>query len=170
VPAHFVLDQNFPWQATGLSWPPSIRVTPLAQAEPALIRDVDDWQIFLALHRRGDVDGFITNDAELLALPTEMSVLARTRLTLVVTAGEGHRPIEATGLVMVYLRQISTQMSGAPQIFLLRPRAASAMRRTPFDELAAIGKRRGVGAHQIIQAELSGIGLAQDLTSQPPTP
>ena len=108
--AHFVLDHNFPWQVTDLPWPEHLRLTRLADYDASLIQHYDDWQVFDALNRRGDVDGFITNDAKILHLAREMVVLSRTRLALVVAAGVGHDPIRATGLVMLYLGQITHRL------------------------------------------------------------
>lgn len=122
---HFVLDQNFPRQATGLPWPPLIQVRHLEAVDPALIANHEDWQIFLELERRGGFDGFVTNDADILNSAREMVALSQTRLVLVVTDAVGHNAIRATGLIMVYLDQIAKQMvapsSKRPLIYLLRP-------------------------------------------------
>ena len=118
-PIHFVLDQNFPWQAAGLEWPPTIRVTPLFQYDPELTRDHQDWEVLAELHVRGDVNGFITNDGSMLAQVKEMVTLRRTQLTLVVSGQVGHLSIIATGLVMVYLGQIAKNVSRRPQIYSL---------------------------------------------------
>ena len=118
--AHFVLDHNFPWQVTALPWPEGLRLTRLADYDARLTQSYDDWQVFYALDRRGDVDGFITNDAKILHLAREMVVLSETHLTLVVTDRVGHDPIRATGLVMLYLGQIVHRLSPRAQIFTLR--------------------------------------------------
>src|SRR5437879_1168711 len=104
---HFVLDHNFPVQTVGLDWPINVQVTSLADYDRSLINEPDDWKILAALHNRGGVDGFITNDAKMLNLVPEMAVLSRSRLALVVTHGSGWDPLGATGLIMVYLRQIA---------------------------------------------------------------
>ena len=70
------------------------------------------------------MDGFITNDANILHLAREMVVLSQTRLALVVAAGVDHDPIRATGLVMLYLGHIVHRLSHRPhrpQIFTLHP-------------------------------------------------
>ncbi len=69
---------------------------------------LSDWEVFRRLHQDG-WDGLVTNDHRLLALPREMSVLAQTRLTLVVTSGEGHNPIRAVGLLLCHLNHIAHQ-------------------------------------------------------------
>lgn len=66
---HVVLDQSFPLQATGLPWPQGLAVSPLTAIDPDLTHDHDDWEVLRALHRRGVVEGFITNDAGILLLP-----------------------------------------------------------------------------------------------------
>ncbi len=116
----FVLDQNFPIQATGLPWPQGLDVCPLTAIDPALTRNHDDWEVLRALHRRGDVDGFITNDEDILHLPREMVMLSRKQLTPVVTDGLGHDPLGATGLLMLHLPQIAKQNHPPPRIYRLR--------------------------------------------------
>jgi len=64
---------------------------PIAEIDPALA-EVDDWELFVALHRHEQRwAGLVTNDEALLSLPKEMTVLSQTHLTLVVAAGEGIR-------------------------------------------------------------------------------
>jgi len=77
---------------------------------PHLADEPDDWRILIGLATRGDVDGFITNDDDMLELPEEMVALSRTRLTLVVTAGVGHNPLRASGLLMAYLPEIARRL------------------------------------------------------------
>jgi hypothetical protein len=103
-----VLDQNFPLavkrkgaaeaavSSVGLEWPFDITLVPLAEIDPGLVEQVEDWQILEALHRRGGIDGLITNDERILSQAREMVVLSRTRLVLVVTRGTGHDPLRAT--------------------------------------------------------------------------
>jgi hypothetical protein len=110
---HFVLDQNFPIQVTGLPWPHGINLTRLYTLDPSLVADTEDWEVLLALSRRGDVDGFVTNDDKMLSLAREMIFLMRSRLKLVVTVGVGHDPLRATGLLMVSLPQIVQMAKGA---------------------------------------------------------
>jgi hypothetical protein len=45
----------------------------------------------------------VTNDANMLALPREMTVLAQTRLTLVVIRGDGDSAVRATGALLCHL-------------------------------------------------------------------
>lgn len=152
---HFVLDQNFPFQATGLPWPPGLTVSSLRAIDPQLTRDHDDWEIFRALHRRGAIDGFITNDANILDLPREMVMLSRTQLLLVVTAGLGHDPLGATGLLMVHLPQIAKQMHPKPHIYILkRGRLTLTNVRTTVDKLA---QRTGVTPSDLVKQELAEI-------------
>jgi hypothetical protein len=151
--SHFVLDQNFPLQATGLPWPPDLRVTRLSSLEPELTAGHDDWEILRRLDRRGDVDGFITNDDAMLNLPREMVVLSATRVTLVVTQRVGHDPVRATGLLMVSLGQIARQLTGRPQIFMLTPPELGRHRTDPAARLTAIAQHRNVPRHELIAAE-----------------
>ena len=150
---HFVLDHNFPWQVTQLPWPEHLRLTRLADYDASLIQHYDDWQVFYALDRRGDVDGFITNDANILQLAREMVVLSGTRLTLVVADGVGHDPIRATGLVMLYLGQIVNRLSHRPQIFKLRPVGLGHYRSTPAKQINRLADHRNIAPPELITRE-----------------
>lgn len=152
---HFVLDQNFPFQATGLPWPPGIVVSALKAIDPELTRDHDDWEIFQALQSRGDVNGFITNDASLLHLAREMVMLAHTNLTLIVIDGLGGDPLGATGLLMIHLPQIAKQNHPTPRIYLLkRPNLTLTKVRPIIDTLA---RRAGVTPATLIVQEMGEI-------------
>ncbi len=151
----FVLDQNFPIQATGLPWPQGLDVCPLTAIDPALARNHDDWEVLRALHRRGDVDGFITNDADILHLPREMVMLSRTQLTLVVTDGLGHDPLGATGLLMLHLPQIVRRSDPTPRIYRLRRSQLPLVQVRPIiDNLA---RREGIPRHDLVSRELAEI-------------
>ncbi len=152
---HFVLDQNFPIQLTGLPWPAGLAVSALKDIDPDLTRNHDDWEIFRALHERGDVDGFITNDAAILLLPREMVMLSQTQLTLVVTVGLGHDPLAATGLLMLHLPQIAKQNHPTPRIYNLRRLQLQVTRVRPIiDGLAA---RERIPAPDLVTRELAEI-------------
>ncbi|HET8631329.1 MAG TPA: hypothetical protein VFL91_28240 [Thermomicrobiales bacterium] len=152
---HFVLDQNFPFQATGLPWPRGVEVSPLTAIDPELTRNHDDWQVFRALARRGDVDGFITNDADILNLPREMVQLSRTQLTLVVTDGLGHDPLGATGLLMLHLPQIAKQNHQPPRIYRLRRPQLHLTRVRPL--IDALATRERIPASDLVRRELAVI-------------
>jgi hypothetical protein len=149
--AHFVLDQNFPLVVTGIEWPPNIRITRLGAIEPQLVRDHEDWEIITALDRRGDVSGFITNDAEMLAQAPEMVALQRARVALVVTEGVGHDPIRATGLVMVHIQQIAKQVDRSARIYVLKP--ANLISQSPGSVVNALALRLGVQPNRLVTTE-----------------
>lgn len=152
---HFVLDQNFPIQATGLPWPATISLTRLRDIDPALTRDHEDWQIFRALRDRGDIDGFITNDANLLDLPREMVMLYQTQLTLVVTKGMTGDPLGATGLLMLHLPEIARQNHPTPRIYVLsRPRLHLTKVRPVLEGFAA---GAGIPIRQLLDQEIGAI-------------
>jgi len=159
---HFVLDQNFPHQATSLSWPPAIQVSHLRAVAPSLIADHEDWQIFLALAQRGDVEGFVTNDADILNSAREMVALSQTNLVLVVTDAVGHDAIRATGLIMVYLDQIARQMaapsSKRPLIYLLRP---GPVRPVAVDnQISKLAQREHITWSDLVRRERAIIGAS----------
>ncbi len=156
---HFVLDQNFPIQLTGLPWPAGLAMSVLKDIDPDLTRNHDDWEIFRALHARGDVDGFITNDAAILHLSREMVMLSQTQLTLVVTEGVGGDALGATGLIMLHLPEIVKQNHPTPRIYQLkRPQLRLTRVRPIIDGLAA---RQGVSAVVLMRIELAAIALGR---------
>ncbi len=115
------LDHNFPapvLKAFGVMVP-HVELVPIADIDEGLA-EVDDWELFVALHRREQWDGLVTNDEALLSLPKEMTVLSQTNLTLVVAAGEGHNPIRAVGLLLCHLNHICHHtMHDRPQVWKL---------------------------------------------------
>ena len=128
-------------------------MSPLGTIDPDLTRDHDDWEIFRALHRRGNIDGFITNDANILNLSREMVTLSRTQLTLVVTSGVGHDPLGATGLIMLHLPQIAKQTHPKPCIYILKRSQLNLTNvRTTVDKLA---QREGIAPSDLMKRELA---------------
>ena len=150
---HFVLDHNFPWQVTSLPWPEHLRLTRLADYDANLIQHYDDWQVLDALSRGGDVDGFITNDANILHLAREMVVLSQTRLALVVAAGVGHDPIRATGLGMLYLGQITHRLSPRAQIFTLRSGDLGRYQSSPAKQIDRLAEHQNITPQELIARE-----------------
>ena len=116
-----MLDQNFPWLAFRLPWPPSINIVPLARINPHLISGVEDWEVLRALGRHGGVHGFITNDADFLNLGPEAAAIFDSKFALVTTTGVGHDALRATGLLMVHLPGIRASLDGTPRVHELRP-------------------------------------------------
>jgi hypothetical protein len=154
VPVHFVLDHNFPWLAVrGLQWPPILRITPLVDVDRRLVANHDDWQVLIRLAQRGDVDGFITNDAGMLEEVREMVALRETSLTLVITDGVGHDPIRATGLLMLFLEQIARQVTARPTIYRLRPGRLGDARTSPNVEIDRLARRANVQPNRLISEE-----------------
>ena len=133
-----------------------LRLTRLADYDASLIQHYDDWQVLDALSRRGDVDGFITNDAKILHLAREMVVLSETHLTLVVTDRVGHDPIRATGLVMLYLGHIVHRLSHRPhrpQIFTLRPVDLGRYQSSPAEQINRLADHRNIAPPELIARE-----------------
>ena len=119
---HFVLDHNFP-TLPEVRWPPSIAISRLKDVDHRLIEGFEDWHVLLALHQRGGVDAFVTQDAGMLSLPTELVVLSLTRLCLVVTSDSGQSPTRASGLLLAGLEVIANRIRNeGPRIFVLAMR------------------------------------------------
>ena len=118
----FVLDHNFPYAATGIKWPPDLTLTRLSEYDRRLIRDHADWQVLTEIVRRGDADGFITNDGRMLNLAPEMVALSLSRLVLIVTDETGDDPLVATGLLMTHLVEVTIREreNRGPRLYRLR--------------------------------------------------
>lgn len=164
LPLHFVLDHNFPYQVVhGLDWPPYLRLSALKDVAPQLVDEPDDWRILLALAAMGDVDGYITNDPDLLDGAEELVALTRTRIALVVTAGVGHNPLRASGLLMTYLseiaKQVQNQTSRRAVIFRLSAAPLGNFRTTPGQRLDVLAARRRVLPQELMSETLRKIGL-----------
>lgn len=152
---HYVIDQNFPLAVTGLPWPPWLRLTPLSQFNAELVGDHDDWEILLALHERGGVDGFISNDARMLDLPEEMVVLQNSRLQLVVCDRVGHNALRATGLLMTHLEEIAQSGRKGPAIYRLRP--SHLPPETPSSRLDRIAQHRNTSRETLWEATATSL-------------
>jgi hypothetical protein len=110
---------------------------------------VDDWEVLQKLHLHDrDWDGLITNDAAMLALPKEMTVLNDTGLTLVVVKGQGDSPVRATGLLLCHLQHICHQSNpGTAQIWTLSTQQKSPEPAEKY--LSAIAAREGLTVAQL---------------------
>lgn len=118
--AHFVLDHNFPEIVTTVKWPPSIELSQLKALDSRLISGLEDWQVLLALHQRGGIDAFVTQDVRILSSPTEVTILCQLSLSLVVVEGVAENPIRATGVLMAHLEPIVSKLGEGTRIFRLR--------------------------------------------------
>lgn len=151
----FVLDHNFPIMITGIRWPPDLTLEPLHYYDERLIRDHADWQVLRELDRRGDVDGYISNDAKMLNLAPEMVALHLSGLTLVVTDGVGDDPLAATGLLMTHLIGLiarERQTRGA-RLYRLRPMDLGNQRENILQLLEKIAGRQNVQRDRLIAEE-----------------
>jgi hypothetical protein len=104
----FALDQNYPATVIAAfgAMIPGVELAAVTSIDPHLA-EMDDWELLLSLgQRRPAWDGLITNDDAMLALPREMTVLAQTRLTLIVAKGEGDSPVRSIGLLLAHLHHI----------------------------------------------------------------
>lgn len=120
MPAHYVLDHNFPALAVDVNWPPALQLVTLRQYDPQLT-NVDDWRLIEELSARGDVAGLVTIDGRMLNLPKEMVALSRSKLTLVVTEKAGNNGLRATGLLLVHMLHVARLPDPVPRIVVLDP-------------------------------------------------
>jgi hypothetical protein len=104
----FALDHNFPEPLLKAVTKavPDAELVPIREINDTLAQ-MDDWELLLALHRDARPwDGLVTNDRAMLSLPKELAVLRQTKLTLVITEGEGHNPVRATGVLLCHLGHV----------------------------------------------------------------
>lgn len=161
----FALDHAFPQPIVEVLadlFSGEVELVPIQKIDPGF-PDLDDWQVLLALHHhRRAWDGLVTVDANMLALPREMWVLMRTRLSLVVTEDAGHDPIRATGLLFVHLSSICrrTQPTRA-QVWRLR--AGERQPEDPMERMKSIADKRSITAGEAMaEGELPPAELKRD--------
>jgi len=153
---HLVLDHNYPAGCLEVPWPSSVRLSRLRHLDARLTRDFEDWQVILALHQRGDVDAFVTQDAAMLSLPTEMVVLAKCGLCLIVTKDTGHSPLRALGLLMAGLETAVRRITNErPTVLVL---STSVKSESADSRINGIADRSGVAPPELIERELSKVG------------
>jgi hypothetical protein len=140
---------------TGIKWPPNISLDSLRRYDARLVENHADWQVLRELDRRGDVDGYITNDARMLNLATEMVTLSLSRLILVATDGVGDDPLAATGLLMVHLVEITVREreNRRAQLYRLRPRELGRQREDVRKILIDLAARQYAHIDQMISRE-----------------
>lgn len=150
----FALDQGFP-QPIVAALSSSIREADLTWIGDidARLTDVDDWQIFHALHAdKRPWAGLITTDSGILSLPKELAVLCQTKLTLVVTESAGHDPLKATGLVLTHLPEICNQTApDEPQLWVLR--STKRKPTDPWQHLTKAAKREKKRPQQLYREQ-----------------
>ncbi len=166
----FALDQGFPL--------PVVNVLRDYQADAELVSfgeidsrlpDLDDWEVLLALHHHARAwDGLITTDNSMLNQAPELSVLAQTKLTLVVAMGAGHNPVKASGLLFAYLSRIcDLTRRDKGQIWQLR--AGNIMPTEPDEALARVADHQNLDVHELVaQARLDDEAFARDPLASPP--
>jgi hypothetical protein len=106
------------------------------------------------LDLRKDVDGFITFDANMLKLPTEIVALVLSTLTFIVCDGVDNDSLQATGLLMVYMPRIIDRLSQGSrkgQVVVLKP---SDLRPRPADQfLNDIANHRNEAVNDMVLAQ-----------------
>jgi len=147
----FALDENFPQpilDGLRVAFDDFVELRSLRDIGPEFLA-VDDWEVLQKLHLHDrDWDGLITNDAAMLALPKEMTVLNDTGLTLVVVKGQGDSPVRATGLLLCHLQHICHQSNpSTAQIWTLSTQQKSPEPAEKY--LSAIAAREGLTVAQL---------------------
>lgn len=123
---------------------PEVEIVPIFRIDPRLA-DLSDRRLVIALHQLGWA-GLITNNYRMLNVPSEISAIVRTKLTIIAVRGVGDDPIRATGAVMVDLPAIVTKLGQggeAGQVFLRGPSTPQAQPPwTHFQAAASDATRR----------------------------
>jgi hypothetical protein len=146
----FALDQNFPEPLVeSLSeFIVACELVPVRKIDPSLSK-LEDWELLLALHNHErEWDGLITNDANMLRLPHELSTLMQTRLTLVVARSQGDNPVRATGIVLAHIEHICHHTSrGEAQVWDLSIKQKEAQE--PWEMLRKVAEKEGRTANDL---------------------
>lgn len=118
----FALDENFPdpiLLKIVAEYTPEIDLRPIRSMDPRLTRGLADDRLILALHQLA-VEGLVTNDDRMLALPEVLAVIQQTGFTVVTCRRTGHDPLVATGLLLAHLGRIGRRHRlGLPQVWRL---------------------------------------------------
>lgn len=154
----FALDENFPLPILGeivSAWTPEIDLVRLRDIDARLAGGLEDHRLILALHQLG-VEGLVTNDDSMLALPEVIAIIGQTGFSVVTCMRAGHDPLVATGLLLVHLGAVAKRhRRGTPQVW----RLASAEKRP--EDFEALTERvedrtgRRIGDYDFSEAELS---------------
>lgn len=150
----FALDQGFPLAIVRCLQeylPSFVELLHLSEIDPALCRDMADWEVLLSLHHlEPRFDGLIAVDSSILRQPREICVIDQTRMTLVVAERAGHNPVVATGLLLTHLRQIAEGNTGARgQVWRLKTSSSPKLYDTSHRFIESLAKRRGEEARDL---------------------
>lgn len=105
------LDETFPLpllRAVGPYLPEDIDLTPLRHLDPRL-PELGDRELFLALARL-DVDGLVTDNHRMLAIPATLAAVVATRAVVVVTHRLSDDPLRAAGALLLELPGLAARL------------------------------------------------------------
>jgi hypothetical protein len=154
----FALDENFPEPILleiVARYTLELDLRHIRHIDDRLTGGLSDDRLILALHQLG-VEGLVTNDDRMLALPEVLAMVRQTGFTLVTCRRTGHDPLVATGLLLAHLGRIARRhRPGAPQVWRL-----SRPDRGPdnFEDIVAEAEKRTgrrVAAYRLAHKELS---------------
>lgn len=123
-PLRFALDANFPQPLLNTIAPfiNEVQLTPIQLVHPKMA-DLLDWQVIVALHRRG-FHALVTNDYHMLYEHKVLAALQVTRLSLIAIESLGHDPVRATGALLMDLPDIAKKLTpGTPKVFFSERRS-----------------------------------------------
>lgn len=92
----------------------------LHDVDPRLTKGFDDWEVVLALWQSG-LDGFVTNDDDMLWVPEVVAVIEQTAMSVIVCEKTGDDAVVASGLLLAHLPRVAKRFQRTkPQIWRLK--------------------------------------------------
>jgi len=139
---------------------------PIFQIDRAL-SELDDRQLIIALFQLGWT-GLITNNYEMLWVPTEIAAVVKTKLTIFAVEGVGHDPLRATGALLLELPGMLRRLRpNQAQVFRVNPRDVRRIAAWECFKVAA--SRRGTAPADLYeQVKVTDAELATPLLSAKP--
>lgn len=117
---------------------PELDIKPIRAVDARLTGGLPDDELIRELRARG-IEGLITNDDSMLALPEVLQAIQATRITVVACRGTGHDPLVATGLLLTHLSRIARRhVPNRHQVWVL-----SAPDRGPVDFAKLLATAQG---------------------------
>lgn len=123
TPVRLAMDHNFPEPLLRrvAEWIPEVEFVWLREIHPDLPK-LEDRRMIIALHQLGWV-GLVTNNHKMLAIPTELAAILKTKIGFFCIKGTGDDAVRASGALLLDLPGVLKDFRpGSGAIYVLRPR------------------------------------------------